>query len=152
MVSHLAAVPLLAIALTKILRLDENDHETTTRRKKSRQRAIRKAKLVVNGLSALSLLTLSPSNTRIAVTTVVFWGPLTHLLSQWPRILLLSKTTNRFVESMARGGPLGPGCSKLVEVLAACLLWMIARRTLPPAVVATFALPFTTNSLDSSSN
>jgi hypothetical protein len=46
-----------------------------------------------------------------------WWGPLTFLLSKWPRVV------PKAPQSLRHGGPLGAGCAKLVEVIVAVTLW-----------------------------
>lgn len=60
---------------------------------------------------------------------VPWWGPLTKVFSQWYRIfpptqLQKDDTTRKFglLQSYSQG-PLGPGASKVVEVLVATALW-----------------------------
>jgi membrane protease YdiL (CAAX protease family) len=48
-----------------------------------------------------------------------WWRPLTLLLQQWPRLLLFKNAPS----FLRRSGPLGRGCGKVCEVLAAYLIW-----------------------------
>ena len=98
-----------------------------------------------------------------AICTAVLRHPLTWLLSQWPTLLTdrcwrllrehehhLTTANNKgssssssssiivAVDFLVKGGPLGKGCSKILEVVAACLLWKAARGNLPETVVAAF--------------
>mmetsp|Transcript_5427 Transcript_5427/g.7100 ORF Transcript_5427/g.7100 Transcript_5427/m.7100 type:complete len:274 (+) Transcript_5427:51-872(+) len=46
-----------------------------------------------------------------------WWGPLCAIASQWTRIW------NNAPHPLVHGGPLGRGCSKLIQVLVAIVLW-----------------------------
>jgi len=48
------------------------------------------------------------------------WGLSAFILNGWIKIPIVSFVVPK---SIIRGGPLGPGCSKIVEVICGCLLW-----------------------------
>jgi membrane protease YdiL (CAAX protease family) len=53
---------------------------------------------------------------------VPWWGPVAHYFStQWPRTNLGSYLPTK----LRHGGPLGQGCSKIVEVIVAMFLWRL---------------------------
>jgi membrane protease YdiL (CAAX protease family) len=55
-----------------------------------------------------------------------FGRSLTLIIALWPLLLPQAPA------SLIHGGPLGRGCAKACEVLAACLLWIGQRGELPP--------------------
>ena len=85
-----------------------------------------------------------------AVFTAVLWHPLTIFLSHWPVLLRLfdhrrtkpSKSTIRHarLHLLIDGGPFGYGCSKIIQVVVACILWKLVRGILPPTIVDTFGV------------
>lgn len=90
-----------------------------------------------------------------AVYTAILWHPLTKLLSNWPRIILQFTTSQtkqskysircaQYLQPFIDGGPLGYGCSKMIQVVVACILWKLVRGTLPPTISYTFIVVTTT--------
>jgi hypothetical protein len=106
--------------------------------------------------------------TRItdAVFTAVLWSPLSWLLSQWPQLVMTttqyskyrqsdvvsqqyttptiattatsSKIISSWLQFLIKGGPFGKGCSKIIHVAVAFVLWIKIRGTLPPSILNTF--------------
>ena len=58
-------------------------------------------------------------------TMIPWWGPMTHILSMWPRLLQKNRKDrlSSYLSYLLHGGPLGRGCRKVVEILAAFILW-----------------------------
>jgi membrane protease YdiL (CAAX protease family) len=72
---------------------------------------------------AIVLWLLLPLQSR---SIVPWWGPVTCLAVQWPDVASVAPLF------LKHGGPLGPGCSKLVQVLVAVLLWRLLHQEWPP--------------------
>jgi Type II CAAX prenyl endopeptidase Rce1-like len=82
-----------------------------------------------------------------AVYTAILWQPLTTFLSNWPLIIRLfdrrhpqqSKSTigPTLLQPLVDGGPFGHGCSKIIQVLVAGILWKSVRGELPPTITDT---------------
>jgi len=163
---ELAAIPLVAVALSKILivaaqrasaprKAGEETEEGVQRRG---QRLFQIIVLLIHGTSALALFLISAGQqeqqhkTIDAIFTIILWGPLTSLFKQWTRLVppswsqtMTSNNKNKsknLVQGMMWGGPLGSGCGKLMEVLAACLLWTMVRGSPPESIAASFRWPF----------
>jgi len=54
------------------------------------------------------------------------WRPLTFMLSQWYKIIPNAPTF------LVQGGPFGKGCAKILEVVAAYILYTLSRGEAPP--------------------
>ena len=73
---------------------------------------------------AIVLWMLLPLESR---SIAPWWGPLTSLVVEWwPSMVYFAPA------SVRHGGPLGPGCSKLIQVLVAILLWRHLHQEWPP--------------------
>jgi membrane protease YdiL (CAAX protease family) len=72
---------------------------------------------------AIVLWLLLPMESR---SIAPWWGPLTCLAVQWPHVVSFAPAF------LQHGGPLGPGCSKVVQVLVAVLLWRVLHQEWPP--------------------
>lgn len=149
---RLAAIPILLVALSKLIRVaDEPERQINNNKPHAST-----FRILVYTASAVSFLLLKQPT---AIGTVIVWGPLTRLLSswlsQWTRAVKRRKSDraehrpswiqgaqDSVLVLVHGGGPLGPGCAKVVEVLAATFLWNVTRGQLPPAVVATFSAPW----------
>jgi len=79
--------------------------------------------------SSIILLAISAVLWRLPPHSAVmaFWKPTTWLLAQWPVAF-----SSLVPVSVVNGGPLGPSCSKLCQVLAGALLWKISHNVWPP--------------------
>jgi len=142
----LAAVPLFLVALSKLLVIAYYEE----RRKRIK---LLMMIIIIYVVSTVSLFLLGQPS---AIFTVVCCSPLTMLLSQWTRFVATNNSNNNnnetknqpqhhkhapagWIQGLVFGGPLGHGCGKALEVLAAALLWKMARGRLPESIGATFA-------------
>ena len=104
---------------------------------------------------AIPCLILYNSNRIDAIYTAVLWYPLTNLLSNWPRAIIQQPFNNNKLRTkqpsknsvpqqlqslILNGGPFGYGCSKVIQVIVACLLWKFVRGTLPPTIISTLTV------------
>ena len=100
-------IPLFAAGLITVTRL--------------RKQYSLKVVVAVDLVVALAIAWILPQT-----SIVPWWGPLTLIVCQWPFLF------GKVVPSMfVHGGPLGNGCSKLVEVLVAISLWKIVYQEWP---------------------
>ena len=157
---ELAVIPLVAVALSKILIVTQRSApmkagEETEEAVQRRGQRLFQIIVLIHGTSALALFLISAGQqeqqhkTIDAIFTIILWGPLTSLLKQWTRLVPPSwshtisnnNKSKKLVQGMMWGGPLGSGCGKLMEVLAACLLWTVVRGSPPESITASFRWP-----------
>jgi Type II CAAX prenyl endopeptidase Rce1-like len=132
----LASIALFAAALAKLVLPSSSDVTASKPTAERRRRNTILALLLAYGIPSLLLWLIGQPR---AIFTAILWRPLTTFLSQWPTLLTAtSSTTSPIIDSLIAGGPLGKGCGKLMEVIAAAILWKVFRGSLPASVVATF--------------
>jgi Type II CAAX prenyl endopeptidase Rce1-like len=99
-------------------------------------------------------------NSVNAIFTAVLLSPTSWFLSQWPKLSQFatppqnnggrksafrpsdstsspSKSYAQCIDLLIKGGPLGYGCHKVIQVALACLLWVFVRGFLPPTITDT---------------
>lgn len=103
-------IPLLVTALINVTRIRQNLSLSSL--------------LVVDGLVSVLIWWLLPHP-----SIAPWWGPLTSVVRRWPQ--LINSNSPKLVQTLARGGPLGRGCGKLVEVFVALMLWRIVHGQWP---------------------
>lgn len=98
----------------------------------------RVAKFVSEIIVPSFLLFVSKQPTSIF--TFVVWKPLTMFLSRGIQVAV-QDNENAMLRAISRGGPLGRGCSKVVEVVVAVVLWTACNRRLPTCITLLAQVP-----------
>ena len=90
-------------------------------------------------------------NTIQRYSIIPWWSLVCTILCQWPYVFSTATSateswSRRIVTMLHHGGPLGPGCSKLVETLTGIILYAALHEgTMPPIVI--FGPDFVSNVL-----